>query len=137
MRFIRFLPQLAIVLGFLCLVQGTAYANNSNKPLLYEDKPINLLQPLDGSNSTQLPAQPGIGILFTYFNYAWPWVLGTAAGVGVLQALYGGVQIMLSAGNDMKDEGKERIKWALAGLLMVGLSGLILETLNPLFFVQV
>lgn len=137
MRFIRFLPQLAIIVGFLCLVQGTAHANNSNKPLLYEDKPINLLQPLDGSSSTQLPSQPGIGILFLYFNYAWPWVLGTAAGVGVLQALYGGVQIMLSAGNDMKDEGKERIKWALAGLLMVGLSGLILETLNPLFFVQV
>ena len=32
--------------------------------------------------------------------------------------------------------GKERLMWALAGLLMIGLSGMILEILNPLFFRQ-
>jgi hypothetical protein len=106
-------------------------------PFVINETPLQLLQPPDDA-TTQLPAQTGVGMFFTYFNLAWPWVVGSAAGVAVLQALVGGIQIMLSGGDSGKrEEGKNRLLWALAGLLMIGLSGVILETLNPLFYVQV
>lgn len=138
MRIFTFLSRLSLFALLLVLFQGSVDASSSSAtPFLYQDHPINLLQPLDGSPSKELPSEPGIGILFTYFNYAWPWVIGSAAGIGVLQALVGGIQIMLSGGKAGKDEGKTRLQWALAGLLMVGLAGLILETLNPLFYNQI
>jgi len=138
MRIFQLLSRLSLFTLLLVLFHDIADAQSSSAPFyFYKDVPINLLQPLDGSSSTSLPAEPGIGILYTYFNYAWPWVIGSAAGIGVLQALVGGIQIMLSGGKAGKDEGKTRLQWALAGLLMVGLAGLILETLNPLFYTQV
>lgn len=93
-----------------------------------------LLEPLNGQ-PTSLSPSPGIGIFFEYFNLSWPWVLGVAAGVGVLQALIGAIQVMLS-GNDsgMREGGKSKMTWALAGLLMVGLAGFILRSINPIFF---
>ena len=95
---------------------------------------LTLLQPLD-PNTTSLTPTPGIQILFDYFNTAWPWVLGVATGIGVLQALFGGIQIMLSGSDSgARDRGKEKIMWALAGMLMVGLAGFILRSINPLFF---
>lgn len=76
-------------------------------------------------------------MFFVYFRSAWPWVLGSASGIAVLQALYGGILIMLSGSDSGKrGEGKEKILWAIAGLLMIGFSGLILSILNPTFYVQ-
>ena len=107
-----------------------------------EDDSIPLLQPLDDSGDPFNPGSitPGanIQIFYDYFNMSWPWVLGVAAGIGVLWALVGGIQIMVSGDNTgMRDEGKNRLMWALAGLLLVGLAGLILQTLNPLYYIQV
>lgn len=109
-------------------------ASSSDAPLLIRSRRLFLLQPLDDMTYWLEPSD-GITIFFTYFNMSWPWILGVAAGVGVLQALIGGVEIMLS-GQDggMRDTGKTKIMWALAGLLMVGLAGFILRSLNPLFY---
>jgi hypothetical protein len=96
---------------------------------------IILLEPI--TSTTRLQPSAGIDILYTYFNMVWPWVLGSAAGIAVLWSLIGGIQIMLSGDNTtMRTEGQERLLWALAGLLMIGLAGVILSTLNPLFYVQ-
>lgn len=96
---------------------------------------IQLLQPLDGSTSS-LPPVAGIQMIFIYFNISWPWVLGSAAGIAVLWALVGGIEIMMSGSNTgMQESGKGRLMWALAGLLLIGLAGFILTTLNPLFYV--
>lgn len=89
-----------------------------------------LLQPLDDSTKT-LQAKPGIQIFFDYFNLSWPWVLGVCAGLAVLQAMVGGMQMMSS---NYYDAGKERMTWAIAGLLIIALSGMILTTINPLFY---
>lgn len=106
-------------------------------PLLDYAGPLKLLEPLDGSDERSLEPEPGIDIFFTYFNMSWPLIVGSAAGIGVLQSLYGGIQIMLSGSDSGRlEEGKSRLLWALAGLIMIGLSGMILETLNPVFFVQ-
>lgn len=145
MRFYRFLSGMVLVGVCLVFLQSAAMAQTPEQeaaataesgPWYYQNHPIRLLQPLNGSASTSLNPEPGIDMLYTYFNYAWPWVIGSAAGVGVLQALVGGIQIMMSGGKAGKEEGKTRLLWALAGLLMVGLAGLILETLNPLFYNQ-
>ncbi len=99
----------------------------SNRDLL-------LLQPLDGTTGSLTP-RAGIGIFFEYFNLSWPWILGVGAGIGVLQALIGGIQVMLSGSDGgMRESGKGKIMWALAGMLMVGLAGFILRSINPIFF---
>ncbi len=91
-----------------------------------------LLQPLDDSTK-KLDAKPGIQIFFDYFNLSWPWVLGVCAGLAVLQAMIGGMQMMMSVGGS-HELGKERMTWAIAGLLIIALSGMILTTINPLFY---
>lgn len=89
-----------------------------------------LLQPLDDSTKS-LDAKPGIQIFFDYFNLSWPWVLGVCAGLAVLQAMIGGMQLMLDG---QRESGKERMLWAIAGLLIIALSGMILTTINPIFY---
>lgn len=96
-----------------------------------------MLEPVTPAAARFAPSA-GIGILYQYFNAVWPWVLGSAAGIAVLWSLIGGIQIMLSGDNTgMRSAGQERLLWALAGLIMIALAGVILTTLNPLFFVQV
>lgn len=92
-----------------------------------------LLQPLDDSTRS-LGASPGIQIFFQYFNLGWPWVLGIAAGIGVLWGVVGGIQIMLAGNESGTADGKNKIKYALFGLLMIGLAGFILRSLNPTFY---
>lgn len=77
---------------------------------------------------------PGIGIFFDYFNRSWPWIIGVAAGIAVLQAMIGGIQIMISGGSEQRSAGQTRLTWALAGLVLIALTGFILRLLNPLFY---
>lgn len=108
-----------------------------SNPLFRPKKDLRLLQSPDDVQGKTLTPSPGIGIFFTYFNLAWPWVRGIAAGIAILWALIGAIEIMIS-GNDtgLREDGKGRIMWALAGLLLIGLAGFILNTLNPNFFIQ-
>ncbi len=103
------------------------------RPLATPPSNINLMQPLDDT-TTSLAPEPGINIFFRYFNLSWPWILGVAAGIAVLQAIIGGLQIMLSGGSEQKSAGQSRLTWALAGLALVALAGFILRVLNPIFF---
>lgn len=107
--------------------------------LLGCNHPINLLAPLNdvpGSSITTTSGQP-FEAFKAYFNIAWPWLLGCAAGVAVFWALIGGIEIMLSGSDTgLRDRGKGRFLSALAGLLIIGLSGLILQILNPIGFTQ-
>jgi hypothetical protein len=90
---------------------------SSDAPLKLPSRDLTLLQPLSTS-VTSLKAS-----------------LGVAAGIGVLQARVGGVEVMLSGSDSgMRENGKGKIMWALAGLLMVGLAGFILRSLNPIFY---
>lgn len=133
-----------LFVGILLAMSGTGmmsvlphvFAQSSSAPLDFPANPnLTLLAPID-PNKPSLAPSSGIQIFFDYFNTAWPWLLGCAAGIGVLQALIGGVQIMLSGSDSgMREGGKNKMMWALAGLLMVGLASLILKTLNSLFYV--
>lgn len=85
----------------------------------------------------ELTGKPGLDTFFTYFNLLWPWMIGTSAGIAVLMAIVGGIQIIMSGGDPGKrGEGVQRLMNALLGLLMLVFAGLLLNTLNPSFFVK-
>jgi hypothetical protein len=110
---------------------GVAVANG---PLAApNNQPLFLLQPLDDATFA-LPAQSGIDMLFTYFNISWPYIIGTVAGIAVLQGVVAGVQIMYGGSPDKVEAGKTRFLWALGGMIILGLAGTILRILNPIFF---
>ena len=90
-----------------------------------------LMQPLDDrTKELKVSAEP-LQVFFDYFNLSWPWLLGVASGIAVLQAVWGGILIMTSWD---QDGGKEKIEWALGGMVMIALAGFILRFLNPIFF---
>ena len=96
---------------------------------------IQLMEPIGGCD--KLTPKPGLGTFFGYFNLLWPWLIGTAAGLSVLMALVGGLQVIMSGGDQSKkQEGLDRLKNALLGLLMLVFAGVILRVLNPAFFVS-
>lgn len=96
-----------------------------------DDGSITLMQPLDDeTNSLEVSEEP-LQTFFDYFNMSWPWLLGVASGIAVLQAVWGGILIMTSMDHD---GGKEKIEWALGGMVMIALAGFILRFLNPIFY---
>ncbi len=135
---------LGVLLPIIAFAQGNPPQNpqnppQNNQPLVIPPANLPLLQPLDDDTGflTMTNGNDALEAFMDYFNLSWPWIIGTAAGVAVLQALIGGIQIMLSGSNSgAREEGKSRLMWALAGLLMIGLSGMFLEILNPLYFRQ-
>ena len=98
-----------------------------------KDANLTLLQSL-GTKDTLSPSA-GVTIFFTYFNDVWPWVIGVAASIAVLHALAAGVQIMFAGSSEKAAEGKGRLLWSLAGLLLVIFAGFILRLLNNTFYV--
>ncbi len=95
------------------------------------DDGIILLEPLDGSTHELHPGPEPLAAFFTYFNMSWPWIIGVASGIAVLHAVWGGILIMFYA--DL-DEGKQKIQWAVFGMVMIALAGFILRFLNPIFY---
>jgi hypothetical protein len=102
-------------------------------PLIRPCRPdgITLFEPLDDEGKElKFDATP-LSAFYEYFRRGWPWVLGIASGIAVLQAVWGGVLIMTSMD---RDGGKEKIEWALGGMVMIALAGFILRFLNPIFY---
>lgn len=132
-----------------CAPQPLAPAD-PQRPMLRRNNALRLMQPLDainappdaanpgavpaGAGTLFLGTPPGIGIFFCYFNLSWPWILGVGAGIAILQAIVGGMQIMLSGGAEQKSAGESRLTWALAGLVLIALAGFLLRVLNPIFY---
>ena len=124
---------------------GGGGTSSSGNPLLRPPTPLRLYAPANdvfdtSSDGSSLPYQSlptnlwGLGPMFYYFNLTFPWLLGIAAGVAILQAIAGGLQIMMSGGSEQKSAGESRLAWALIGLVLVGLTGFILRVLNPIFY---
>ncbi|TSC79340.1 MAG: hypothetical protein G01um101425_620 [Candidatus Peregrinibacteria bacterium Gr01-1014_25] len=120
---------LAALSAWAAMPAGAWAAGNLVIP---KDKSLRLLQPL-GAKTTVDP-QAGLGVFWTYVNDIWPWVLGIAAGIALLHAMAAGVQIMFSGSSEKAAEGKERLFWALGGLLLIFFAAFILNLLNDQFF---
>ena len=95
---------------------------------------IKLMEPV--GRVSEVTVCPGLETFFKYFNLLYPYLIGSGAGIAVLMAVVGGLQIIMSGGDQTgRQAGIDRFKNALLGLLMALFAGLILQTLNPTFFV--
>ena len=116
-------------------VTASAEEGKCKNPLIDKDcadsNTIFLMQPLDDTTKELEVSSTPLEVFFDYFNMSWPWLLGVASGIAVLQAVWGGILIMTSWD---QDAGKEKIQWALGGMVMIALAGFILRFLNPIFF---
>ena len=104
---------LLLTLGFL--VSHTASA----EPVKYT-----LIQPIPGVQEVETFSQ--------YLKYIFPFALGLAALIAVLQIVWGGFRYAASFGDEttMKDN-KDRIEKAIWGLVLALIGYLILYTINP------
>ncbi len=94
---------------------------------------VPLAQPLDDKTKV-IPSSPNIFI--DYFNMSSSWLFRVAIGFTVLWVLIGGVMFMSSGNNQSRrQEAISRITWSIVGLLVLLFTGVILRTLNSIFFV--
>lgn len=78
----------------------------------------------------------GAGLLYTYVGMIYKWAAGTVGIISVFVMVYSGIGIMMAGGDSGAIENhKKRITQSLFGLVILFLSGLILYTINPTFFV--
>ncbi|MFC1600293.1 pilin [Patescibacteria group bacterium] len=82
-----------------------------------------------------LQATGGQDLLTQYVKLIYLWSAGTIGIIAVLVIVISGMQIMVSGSSGNIDEAKGRIFKALFGLVVLFLSGLILYTINPTYFV--
>ena len=130
----RVLCLVAIALAFTISRNVSAQAT---QPLVTaRGTTIFLMQPFNGVTSLST-GSGGIDVFFNYFNSFWPWLLGVAGGICVLWGVVGGVMMMWggSGSSEGYSSGKQHIIWAMAGLIILSLSGFILKMISPLFYV--
>ncbi len=95
---------------------------------------IRLWEPFMGVDCIPVGGGP-LDAFFFYFNLVYPWIVGLAAGIAVLMGLIGGMQMMMSGGDQGKQsEGKNRLLWSMGGLLFLIFSSMILNAINPSFY---
>ncbi|MBA4336192.1 hypothetical protein C0416_00265 [bacterium] len=83
-----------------------------------------------------LQADSGSNLIFKYVRMIYLWAAGTIGIISVFTLVYSGIGISAAGGDSAKiDEFKNRIMQSLLGLIVLFLSGLILYTINPTFFV--
>jgi hypothetical protein len=83
-----------------------------------------------------MKASSGTELIYNYVGFIYKWAAGTVGIISVFIMVFGGIQIMTSGGDSAKiDAAKKHITQSLSGLVILFLSGLILYTINPTFFV--
>lgn len=93
-----------------------------------------LLEPIGGVREIPTRGNAGLGVFNFYFGLLYPWLLGMAGGVVMLNAVWGGIKIIQAGSGDGVTEGKNKLLLSFAGLLIILFSAVILNTLNPVFF---
>ncbi len=109
--------------------------NCANSP---ENKDIELnvaLPTKDGGSSKAIAIEGGaVGIMKEYVGRVYLFGTGLVVVVAVIMLIVGGIEIMVVGGIASTDSGKQRITQALLGIVLVALSALILNWINPSFF---
>jgi hypothetical protein len=107
-----------------------------------ENSEIKLLAPIGEKDAVPIPdydpEQGGysIRIIETYLQFWYPYAAMLLVSITVLMTVVGSIEIITAAGDSAKvTSGKERIMYAILGLLLFLFSSVILWTINPNFFV--
>ncbi|MFC1655773.1 hypothetical protein ACFL3C_02805 [Patescibacteria group bacterium] len=82
-----------------------------------------------------LRADSGAELVYSYVGMIYKWAAGTIGIISVFTIVYSGIGIMASGEGGSMDKHKTRIMQSLLGLVILFLSGIILYTINPTFFV--
>lgn len=97
-----------------------------------------ILEPFPGMPNYFTPAQTAgpLGAFITYVNTGvWQWAFRIAVAFAVFNGVGGGFDIVLSNGDSGKiDAGKQKLIWSGIGLIILLLSGALLEFFNPTGF---
>ncbi len=89
---------------------------------------INVKLPTWQPPGTTAPVAGPLGFVQQFYNFGL--MIGGILAVGAI--VYGGIKYTFAAGNPSgQSEGKEWVKSALLGLLLLALATLILKTINP------
>ena len=81
-------------------------------------------------------ANSGTELIYNYVGMIYKWAAGTVGIISVFVMVFGGVEIITAGADSAKIENaKKHIMQSLSGLVILFLSGLILYTINPTFFV--
>ncbi len=96
---------------------------------------LEILEPPPGGGPTCISAASigNLGAFIAYVNNGlWFWAFGMGIAIAVLNGVIGGLTIVLSNGDSSKIEaGKTRFMWSTIGLIVLLLSGVILQFINP------
>lgn len=82
-----------------------------------------------------IQADGGLDLLNQYVRMIYLWSAGVIGIIAVLIIVVSGIEMMITGSSGSIDEAKSRIVKSLLGLVILFLSGLILYTINPTFFV--
>lgn len=95
-----------------------------------------ILEPLPGGVTSIPSGGSPLAPFFYYVNLGvWQWAFYMGVAIAILNGTAGGFQIVLSNGDSGKvDLGKKRFIGSAIGLIILLLSGVILEFLNPCGF---
>ncbi len=105
----------------------------------FGEKVIYLREPLlEGQDTIDVSpdtSKGSIGIMASYVTMIYKYILALGSIIAVLVIMFGGIQIMTSAGDDSAmGEAKDMIMRTLTGLAMLFLTGLFLYAINPNFY---
>jgi hypothetical protein len=99
---------------------------------------ICIFEPLPGGPDEIAPGGAPLDVFLTYVNGGagmsgiWQWGFRIGTAIAVLNGVYAGFQIATSNGDGGKvDEGKKRFIGSAIGLMMLILSGVIMNFINP------
>jgi hypothetical protein len=103
-------------------------------PVISFAQGITLMAPLCGSDT--IAFEPGLGMLFSYFNCGISWLYNIGIGACVLWTLIGGVHIIVSGDNsELYSKGKNYMIGSITGLLLLIFAPVFLRFINSSFFV--
>lgn len=98
--------------------------------------PFNDTPAISCSVMERISGSSGVDIFGKYVGALYSWAAGVVGIVAVLTMVFSGIEISMAGGDTAKlDEAKTRIAKCLVGIAILFLSGLILYTINPGFFV--
>jgi hypothetical protein len=92
---------------------------------------VNAVEYTSLSKATELGLEDGIPDFGTFLNTLFTWGISFAGIIAVIVIIFGGIQYMTTDAVSGKSEGKEKIKRAFTGLIIVLSSILVLNTINP------
>ncbi|OGJ61104.1 hypothetical protein A3A67_04860 [Candidatus Peribacteria bacterium RIFCSPLOWO2_01_FULL_51_18] len=117
--------------------EGTRYCQPAGQCIGVND--LCILEPPPGYNYTR-QSPPGAAWGLEAFNKyinggVWTWVFAMGVAIAILNGVYAGFQIVMSNGDPgIIGQAKERFVWTTIGLIVLILTGVIMNFLNPYAF---